>query len=597
MGACHSSSKLKMKHILSASSKPLTFLSIDKEKINLSNQNLVAPPNQNLVAPPEMAPFQPEIFNMDDFSPESKMPDFDETFEMMPLKKKVGLKQSCLQVDGDKDHRVLELVFTYKKMFDFKITVRQELEITRWQWELLNIMIGPNDSLIYKVLCKKSGTRANLQIIELESENESQIAEMAYQIFLSDKIKNTLEKMLIDDAHIERKKKDSSEMREFLHDPPILQIMDYYIYQEAFQHTLRPKKWLHIVWEEWDTNLKQIMDSRIMNKKYYLDDELVYIAKSLLYALSVLKNAKIAHRNLNPKNIYYVNSTKKYKIGNFRQAKVTNAHKLAAQFKSPSSPMRNEENVSRENRRTEFFTKKFVTKTINHRDLAEYNKFDHSVVGTPYYMDPTLKAAYQENLESVRLLDGLFYSDLFAFALSMFELESLKKYKNFEALVEENLGTKYGVYSLKAILLKILNAKVNLENVVQKAHSKIGTIMGKTMTSPTKSEHANFDEKTSILLNSSKFERLKKKKNFLLAGQIFGKKTEEISREKESQTFRDYDKNKKGNINILLGYMRKITHQIIDENEFLKNKLTEILETEGGIEKHNILFKFYVEIG
>ena len=597
MGPCHSSSKNSLKNVPFSASKPATSNSIKKGPQALINE----PSSLNLIAPPQILqviPNEQESHYLENHEETIPRFDPDETFEMVPLKNKVQLKRSGLKVEDVKDQRVLELVFSYKNILEFTVTFHQVLEITTWQWELVNVMNGPNETLIYKVLDKKSGTRANLQIFEMESENEAQIAEISYQIFLNNRIKETLEKMLSEDAHIDRKKKDSAEMREFLNDPPVVQIIDYYIFQEGFQHSLRPKKWLHVVWEEWDSTLRQIIESRTKNnkEKKYSEQELTYIGKTILYALSVFRSAKIAHRNINPRNIVYVNSSQKYKIFNFRLAKLTNLHKSATKQAKSESPIKNEELVSKNLRRTEFWSvsKNVVTKTINDRNVTKMNKFEHSVVGTPYYMEPALKEAYSNNSENARLLDGIFHLDLFAFALTMFEIEALKKHKNYNAIIEENMGRTFGSLSVKAIILKIINSKFKIEDIVQKAHSKIGTIIAQSKKL-TIAKTDKLPEETE--LKNSKFDRIRKKKGILLAGQILGKAADDAFRDQAAKAFNDYEKSKNGNIFFLLSYLRKVHHSVVDESEFLKSGLPEFLKMEGEISKHSIFFKFYLEIG
>ena len=151
--------------------------------------------------------------------------------------------------------------------------------------------------------------------------------------------------------------------------------------------------------------------------------------------------------------------------------------------------------------------------------------------------------------------------------------------------------------SLKAIILKILNSKIKFEDVVEKAQKKIGTIIGQSKAlSPLKTDKTHIESEQSKT-TGSKFDRIRKKKGFLLAGQILGKATEDAARDQAAKAFTDYEKSKNGNILVLLGYLRKVPHQVVDESDFLKNHLTEILENEGGIAKQHLLFKFYVEIG
>ena len=544
----------------------------------------------------------------------------DDTFELIPLTKKIILKKSGLKALEDKEHRILELMFTYKQIFDFSIEFRLEFELNKYQWELQNLIKNRNNSIIYRVEDKKTGLRANLEIIEYESENDPRIAEIAYQIYLNNIINKTVESVREEEIQIPRKKKKDIEHIEFLRESPILMILDYYIYQEGFQHTLRPRKWLHIVWEDWDSNLKQLIQRRNMEKKTYVTDELTYIGKCILYGLKVLRKAKIVHRNINPKNIFYFNSVKKYKIGNFIQAKLSYTHKLnknldftkikkeKSKLKEKSSPDNLErESSSRLTKKIEFVSIKYALKTIADRNLIQYNKFDHSVIGTPFYMDPEMKEAFEDNKESVVLYDGLFFSDQYAFAITMFEVEKLNKFKDINVIKDELYGKQLAIYSLKAILLKIIQDK-NKQNEVSKVTKttkpKLQLTRKITTYSPEKSPNkspeksfinsqTNSPEMKSPNSVASRFARIRKKKGFLQANQLLN----DGLVDRANGFLREYQKNSKGGVGILVEYLRKVQHTVIDESDFLQNDLMEILKKDDPIVRQKIILKFYVEIG
>lgn len=516
----------------------------------------------------------------------------DKTFEIQPLKKKVVLKKSGLKVAEDKTKWILELTFSYKEACEFTILFPLESEQTRYQWELQGFQEGYKGyATIYKVCDKKTDLKANLQIIEFESEDEPQIAEISYQIFIIQKLKEALQWILEEEEQIPRKKKDN-DARDFLHDPPFLQIFDYYIVQEGSDKSLRPKKWLHVVWEYWDTTLNRIIESRIMEKKIYLDESLAYIGKCFLYVLEILKRAKIAHRNFKPQNVFYVASSKKYKLGNFFYAKFINLHKIIMEEektlnKSPTKQTSKELSTKRSTKRQDFLSKRFSVKTIDDRNLIEFNKFDHSVIGTPDYMDPVLKEAFLENKETVRLLDGLLYSDLFAFAMSMFELENLEKKRDLQKLLEDAYSTAKEVYSMKTVLLKILNVNLKIEEMAKKSTKRKSTLSGmRTLNSPTKTENSNSPERES-------FARVRNKKGFLKAGQFFV----DNYQDKGVRILNEYQKFSKTNIQMLIGYMKKVSYFPPDESDFISDYIDEILESEGPLAKQKLMIRFYCEIG
>ena len=569
MGGCHSSLKPLKKRAKSESTQSL-------------NQDPTPKPDENHLKSEEN-PLKSEE-KQEILTPIATKPDnvINETFEANPKKKKLFLQKSGLKLLENKEICVLELIFSYKDLFDFPILFRLEPELSKYQWELLSFKEN-HGSFLYKVIDKNTKERYMLEIIEFESENDPKIGEIAYQIFINERFSKILAILQEENEKIPRKKKES-EFIEFLENPPILRIVDYYVYQELFLNSLKPRKWLHIVWEDWDVTLREILDIRIMEKKPYLEEELAYIGKNLLHSLNLMRKSKIAHRNFNPKNIFYVNSSKKYKLGGFLQAKLSNIHKINKEFLARNPLQRPGESLIekhdfrevRKTKREDFLSKKFSMNTINDRNLIEFNKFEHSVIGTPYYMDPILKEAYEEKEETVRLLDGLFYSDLFAFAMTMFEVEKLTKAESAQEIYEESLNLRLPVYSLKAVLLKILNEKFKIK---EEGNSKLkiegfSPIKKLGMSPPL----------------SAKFARIKKKKGFLQAGQILV----ETSKENATLCLREYQKSTKGNVLVLLGYLKKVMHMAADESDFLGRGRG---EEEEGVEKEEILVEFYIEIG
>ena len=168
--------------------------------------------------------------------------------------------------------------------------------------------------------------------------------------------------------------------------------------------------------------------SRKKNKKYYAEEELLYILANLVNTLAILQEKNISHRDLKPQNILYFGNNE-YKICDFDEATYAN-----------------DKNNKRKNK----------TNNLNLDDSKQ------TIRGTELYMSPILFKAVKYRPDSLTKYNS-FKSDIFSLGLCflyastldtniLFRIREILDMKKIMKIVNEYLGTRYSQNYINLLL-------------------------------------------------------------------------------------------------------------------------------------------------
>ena len=168
--------------------------------------------------------------------------------------------------------------------------------------------------------------------------------------------------------------------------------------------------------------------SRKKNKKYYTEEELIYILANLVNTLAILQEKNISHRDLKPQNILYFGNNE-YKICDFDEA-------------------------------TYAKDKKDKRKTKNNNLNLDESK--QTIRGTELYMSPILFKAVKYRPDSLTKYNS-FKSDIFSLGLCflyastldtniLFRIREIFDMNKIMKIVNEYLGTRYSQNYINILL-------------------------------------------------------------------------------------------------------------------------------------------------
>ena len=117
--------------------------------------------------------------------------------------------------------------------------------------------------------------------------------------------------------------------------------------------------------------------SRKKNKKYYTEEELLYILANLVNTLAILQEKNISHRDLKPQNILYFGNNE-YKICDFDEATYANDKNNKKKIKNNNS---NFDESKQTIRGTELYMSPILFKAVKYRpdSLTKYNSFKSDI--------------------------------------------------------------------------------------------------------------------------------------------------------------------------------------------------------------------------
>ena len=93
----------------------------------------------------------------------------------------------------------------------------------------------------------------------------------------------------------------------------LLHMVDFFVDYNQAKPEQNPKFFL--IFEDFHSNLRDIMEFRRANKHQYPETSLVRILMDLSNSVHTLHRIGIAHRNIRPENIFYNHDTNTFKLG------------------------------------------------------------------------------------------------------------------------------------------------------------------------------------------------------------------------------------------------------------------------------------------
>lgn len=167
-----------------------------------------------------------------------------------------------------------------------------------FQIEIEDILLGKGAfGSVYKIRDKKEEKALAMKIIEVFDEDQ----------------KTFIYSNIINEVNIMKKIND-------------LDSKNVLLFEKVFRKPKQNKKLddILILTELCDCNLQEIIEKRAENSLFYQENELLYYFKELFSALSEIHKAKIAHRDIKPKNILYKSEEFKLKYADFGESKILN---------------------------------------------------------------------------------------------------------------------------------------------------------------------------------------------------------------------------------------------------------------------------------